>query len=92
MKLTNGELAEIPMQKLIGYCLNPEHSGGKHKARVFLSVLGITAENADVLKQLIQTAAIGGEVVQQDSTPFGNQFKVDWTVPNTEAIQLRTIW
>jgi len=49
MKLPNGENAEISRQKLIGYCLNPEHSSGKQKARVFASVLGITAENADVL-------------------------------------------
>lgn len=92
MKLPNGENAEISMQKLIGYCLNPEHSSGKQKARVFASVLGITAENADVLKDLIQRAAIEGEVAQQDSTPFGQQFKVDWRVPHPEIIQLRTIW
>lgn len=92
MKLPNGENADIPMQKLIGYCLNPEHSSGKHKARVFASVLGITAENAERLRYLIQRAAIEGEVVQQDTTPFGQQFKVDWTVPNTEEIELRTIW
>jgi hypothetical protein len=41
MKLPNGDQAEISMQKLIGYCLNPEHPSGKHKARVFESALGI---------------------------------------------------
>ncbi|WP_164516940.1 DUF6883 domain-containing protein [Microcystis viridis] len=39
MKLPNGELAEISMEKLIGYCLNPEHSRGKNQARVFRSRL-----------------------------------------------------
>ncbi len=92
MKLPNGEQAEISMQKLTGYCLNPEHPSGKHKARVFASVLGITAENAEILRQLVQTAAIEGEVIQQDATPFGQQFKVDWIVPDTDGIQLRTIW
>lgn len=91
MKLPNGVQAEISMQKLIGYCLNPEHSSGKHKARVFAS-MGITAENAEVLQQLVQTAAIEGEVVQQDTTAFGQQFKVDWIVPDTAGVQLRTIW
>lgn len=80
------------MQKLTGYCLNPEHHSGKHKARVFASVLGITVENAELLRGLIQTAAIEGEVVQQDTTAFGQQFKVDWTVLDTEGVQLRTIW
>jgi hypothetical protein len=41
MKLPNGEQAEIAMEKLINYCLNPEHSSGKNKARVFKSRLGI---------------------------------------------------
>lgn len=49
MKLPNGDKAEIPMQKLIGYCLNLEHPSGKHKARVFKSKLGIVAENAELL-------------------------------------------
>ncbi|WP_366941962.1 DUF6883 domain-containing protein [uncultured Nostoc sp.] len=90
--MTNGEQAEISVQKLIGYCLNSEHSSGKHKARVFASILGITLENADVLRELIQTAAVAGEVVQQSTTQFGQQFKVDWIVPDTHGIRLRTIW
>ncbi|MBD0387114.1 MAG: hypothetical protein ICV54_11475 [Nostoc sp. C3-bin3] len=92
MKLPNGEQAEISVQKLIGYCLNPEHPSGKHKARVFASILGITLENADVLRELIQTAAVAGEVVQQTTTQFGQQFKVEWIVPDTDRIRLRTIW
>lgn len=92
MKLPNGERAEIPMQKLIGYCLNPEHPSGKHKARVFAAVLGITLENADSLRELIQNAAVEGEVVQQEGTAFGQLFQVDWTVLGTQEVQLRTIW
>ncbi|MEG3438963.1 hypothetical protein V0288_17690 [Pannus brasiliensis CCIBt3594] len=92
MKLPNGELAEISMEKLIGYRLNPEHSRGNNKARVFRARLGITAENAEELRDLIQQAALEGEVVQQVVTEFGRQFKVDWTIPDREGIQLRTIW
>jgi len=75
MKLPNGDRAEISMQKLIGYCLNLEHSSGKHKARVFQSRLGMTVENAEVLHSLIQQAAIEGEVVQQAITEFANSLK-----------------
>ncbi len=53
MNLPNGNQAEISIQKLIGYCLNPEHPSGKHKARVFNSRLGITANNVDTLRELI---------------------------------------
>jgi hypothetical protein len=92
MKLPNGDLAVIPIQKLTEYCLNPNHSKGKHKARVFQAVLNITADNADVLLALIQQAAIEGHVVQQDPTPQGQIFKVDWEIPNTNGEQLRTTW
>jgi hypothetical protein len=92
MKLPNGDRAVIPIQKITGYCLNPNHAKGKHKARVFQAVLNITADNADILIALIQQAAIEGDVVQQDSTPQGQIFKVDWEVPNTNGEQLRTTW
>ncbi|NJP09740.1 MAG: hypothetical protein HC866_09835 [Leptolyngbyaceae cyanobacterium RU_5_1] len=92
MKLPNGELAIIPIEKLLGYCLNSEHPRGKHKARVFKSTLGITPDNVDQLYQLVQQAAVGGEVVQERSTEFGQEFKLDWTIPGVDGIQLRTIW
>ena len=91
MKLPLGDRAQIPIQKLASYCLNPQHPKGKHKARVFQSALGITIENVDVLYDLIQKAAVEGEVIQQNVTEFGQMFKVDWTVTDTQ-IQLRTIW
>ncbi|MBJ7900235.1 MAG: hypothetical protein GC158_10015 [Cyanobacteria bacterium RI_101] len=93
MKLPNGEFAIIPMEKLTDYCLNPNHSSGKHKARVFASALGITAENADDLRELIIQVAIEGEVIQQDSTEFGRLYKVDWEIPDPQnVIILRTLW
>jgi hypothetical protein len=93
MKLPNGDRSEISMQKILGYCLNFEHDKGKDKARVFQSRLGITTENADRLFNLIQIAAVEGEVVQEGSTKFGKEYKkVDWKIPNTESVELRTIW
>ncbi len=92
MKLPNGSQAQISIQKLVGYCLNPTHERGKDKARRFRTLLGITAENAEQLYTLIQQAALEGEVVQTTTTSFGQEFKVDWTIPDTPGIQLRTIW
>ncbi|WP_372726680.1 DUF6883 domain-containing protein [Nostoc sp. TCL26-01] len=36
-KLPNPERAIVEAEKIAGYCLNPEHPEGKHKARVFKS-------------------------------------------------------
>lgn len=92
MKLPNGDRAIIPLEKLTGYCLNPDHAKGKHKARVFKAVLGITAENVEQLYKLVQQAAIEGDVVQRTVTSFGEEFKLDWKIPETDGIQLRTLW
>lgn len=92
MKLPNGNHAVISMEKLRGYCLNPEHPSGKYKARVFDSALGITSKNAENLRELIARAAIEGEVIQQSSTDFGQLFKVDWSVPDRNQVILRTLW
>jgi DNA gyrase/topoisomerase IV subunit A len=75
-----------------GYCLNFNHDKGKDKARVFQSRLGITSQNADRLVELIQIAAVEGQVVQESNTRFGKEYKVDWEIPNTGGSELRTIW
>jgi hypothetical protein len=56
------------------------------------SALGITAHNADDLRELIAKAAIEGDVIQQDDTEFGQLYKVDWAIPNQDSTVLRTIW
>ena len=33
-----------------------------------------------------------GEIVQESNTKFGKEYKVDWQIPNTEGVELRTIW
>jgi hypothetical protein len=46
MLIPNAENAVVDIRKLRDYCLNLEHDDGKHKARLFLSILGVTADNA----------------------------------------------
>jgi hypothetical protein len=91
-KLPNGDRAVIPMEKLVNYCLSPMHTRGKEKARVFASVLGITRDNASELVSLIRQAAIAGEVTKEDSTVFGQYYRVDWSIPASRDVVLRTIW
>jgi hypothetical protein len=78
MKLPNAECAIISIEKLVGYCLNPEHPKGKHKVRVFQSILGINCENADRLYELVRQAAIAGKVVQERLTPFGQEYLIEF--------------
>jgi len=43
--LPGAEAAQIPDEKLRDYVLDPEHFLGRHKARVFASVLGIRRDD-----------------------------------------------
>ena len=53
MIIPNAENAVIDIRKLRDYCLNPDHDEGKHKARLFSSVFGMKADNANELRQIL---------------------------------------
>ncbi len=67
MKLPNGDRADLGT-KIEDYVLNPRHREGRHKARVFESVLGITLANREVLRQAILSAAENSD----EAEPLGN--------------------
>lgn len=60
MKLPGGGRANLGT-KVEDYVLNPSHWEGRHKARVFESVLGITLSNRETLRDAILTAAANSE-------------------------------
>jgi hypothetical protein len=64
MKLPNGDHADLGT-KIEDYVLNPSHWEGRHKARVFESVLGITINNQQVLGEAILAAAVNSEEVEE---------------------------
>ncbi len=53
MKIPHAERAIVEIGKLRDYCLDPEHSDGKHKAHQFYVMLGITADDADALRDIL---------------------------------------
>jgi hypothetical protein len=57
MKLPNAEKTFVDIKKLNGYCLNTAHERGKHKARLFSSILGLTSDNAEKLRKRLLEAA-----------------------------------
>jgi hypothetical protein len=82
MLIPNAEKAVIDIRKLCDYCLNPEHNDGKHKARIFLSTLGMTADHAKELRQILL------EVVQAHEAQLGD-FTVEW---QNRSATLRSGW
>ncbi len=53
MKIPNADKAVVDIRKLREYCLSMDHPRGKHKARVFRTVLGLTANDAEELQKTL---------------------------------------
>jgi hypothetical protein len=51
MIIPDAERAVVDVRKLRDYCLNSTHDEGKHKARLFESMLGMTASDAPGVTQ-----------------------------------------
>ena len=72
MRLANGHRAHLGT-KLEDYVLSVTHREGRHRARMFESVLGVTASSADVLRRaLLDAAAASDEAEARGDTGFGN--------------------
>jgi hypothetical protein len=64
--LPNLHNAVVPKEKPHDYVLNPDHPQGRHKARVFKSMLGIERQHAEVLAEII-IASLSRAAAQQSS-------------------------
>jgi hypothetical protein len=78
MKLHNGHRAFVDISKLTDYCLSPVHPKGRHKARVFASVLGLDAGHAEFLRSALLEAARDAEAVPADHDEYGRRYVVDF--------------
>lgn len=94
MQLPNGENATVDIRKLTEYCLNADDPRGRHKARVFASALGITAEHSDELRdQLLHIAGTTEMAVAGESDAYGQRYVIDfeWTTSAGTAT-VRSTW
>jgi hypothetical protein len=78
MLLPNGKSAIVDISKLRDYCLDPDSSRGKHKARVFASALGITAREAEDLRAKLLEIACSNEAVMGELDLFGQRYTIDF--------------
>ena len=76
--LPHAENAEVDIQKLRQYCLNPNHDEGKHKARLFLAILAMTADDAEDLRQILLEVVKTQEAQLGRRDQFGQRYTVDF--------------
>lgn len=93
MKLPGAEIAIVDDNKLTDYCLNPEHPRGKHKARIFAKVLGITRENVDILQTALKMAASTEEAELVFSDSYGDRYVIDSEIHGPRGAGIvRSLW
>lgn len=94
MKLPNGARAIVDIEKLRDYCLSAQHPEGRHKARVFLSALGMAAPDADKLRDILQAAAaVNNEVSMTSADKYGCRYSFDSAVAwNSREAIVRSAW
>ncbi|WP_017318491.1 DUF6883 domain-containing protein [Mastigocladopsis repens] len=93
MLIPNAGNAVVDIRKLRDYCLNPEHDDGKHKARLFASILGMTADNAEELRQILLEVVKTQEAHLGRRDEFGQRYTLDFTIEwQNRSATLRSGW
>lgn len=92
-KLPNPEKAFIDLNKLIGYCLNPEHPEGQHKALVFKSALNIGLDEVDILKAALLQTAQDNTATLLESNQYGTKYSVECEITyQNKTATLKSAW
>ena len=93
MHLANGDKAIVDIRKLSDYVLNQNHIRGRHKAYVFESVLGFTAEDSEKLRTLLLRAIVSSEAKLMGEDNYGQRYQVDFAIVTEKAeANVRSAW
>jgi hypothetical protein len=84
----------INPSKLVDYALNPDHSRGGHKARVFRAALGYTIDNYQLLLNQIEELALDSDATVTNEDQFGLYLRVDLVISGVagQTAAVRTGW
>ncbi len=93
MRLPNGDRAHLGT-KVENYILNTAHRQGRHKARMFESILGITAANSGTLRRaLLETAATSDKAEPRGKSTFGTTYTVRFALTTaTGTATVLSVW
>ena len=93
MKIPNAERAVVDIRKLRDYCLNPQHDKGKHKARLFTSLLGMDADNAEELRNTLLEVAKTKDAQLGEADAYGQRYTLDFTLNwRGKQATIRSAW
>jgi len=91
--IPNAQNAVVDIRKLRDYCLNLEHDEGKHKARLFLSTLGMTAEDAKDLRSILLKVVKTYKAKLGRRDEFGQRYTLDFIIEGQDKrVSIRSGW
>lgn len=91
MKLPHLDQALVETQKITGYLLSEENSGGK---AAFFVAVGFSLAQPEILRQALLAHAAAHEVASLSETPHGIKYMIDGTMqtPDERAVPIRAVW
>jgi len=94
MKLPNGNNAVVEIVKLRDYSLSPRHPHGRHKARIFSSLLGLQQGDSAKLRQILLEVAARSEVAAMgEQDDFGQRYVIDFIMSGpAKSATVRSTW
>lgn len=92
--LPNYERAVVPRAKLEGYALNPAHKDGRHKARLFKSILGFEKGDWRELEKAILDELPYCEASLVSEGEWGKKYLVPLPIVGLNGMRavVETIW
>ena len=93
MKIPNAERAVVDIRKLRDYCLNPQHDKGKHKARLFASLLGMNSDDAEALRNALLAAVKTQDAQLGEMNAYGQRYTLDFALTwQGKQATVRSAW
>ncbi|MEI2689774.1 MAG: DUF6883 domain-containing protein [Anaerolineae bacterium] len=93
MLLPNAEHAIVDIRKLRDYCLNPLHDEGKHKARLFAAAFGMTAKDAQGLREILLVAVLDNDATVGRQDRYGQRYIIDFELEwHNRRAMIRSAW
>ena len=93
MKLPNADRSFVDVRKLRNYCLNSEHPRGQHKARVFKTALGWTADQAEDVRHRLLEAVLREDASFLGADDYGQRYALDFPVQGGGGVvTVRSLW
>lgn len=93
MKIPNADRAVVDIVKLRDYCLNKQHPRGKHKARLFETMLRITDVDAEELQSVLLEIVQTHNAVEGKRDQYGQRYIIDFIMRKvTRQATVRSSW